>query len=69
MSKGIYNVSFTIGDGVYLKTDPEQVMRIVTGINIRMSGVTYCLAYCTSDSWHYEIEITLNRDIVKATSN
>ena len=58
-----------IGQIVYLKTDPVQAERMVTGINIRPdNSVTYCLAFETSETWHYLIEIITERDILKATS-
>jgi len=69
MPQGIYKVPFSIGDHVYLKTDVEQLMRIITAICINVSGAKYLLSYNTSDSWHYDFEFTAERDIIKATSN
>lgn len=60
---------FNIGDSVYLKTDPEQVERLVTGVNIRQNGISYALSYLTNESYHYDFEITKERDIIKATSS
>lgn len=60
---------FDIGDSVYLKTDPEQAERLVTGVNIRQNGISYALSYLTDESYHYDFEITKERDIIKATSS
>lgn len=65
-----HNIKFSIGQDVYLKTDNMQKERIVTGITLRPNnGVTYCLSCNEEDSWHYDIEINKERDILKATSN
>lgn len=60
---------FDIGDSVYLKTDPEQSERLVTGISVRQNGITYAISHLTNESWHYDFEITKERDIIKATSS
>lgn len=60
---------YNIGDIVYLKTDVEQLERIITAVCIRTNGETYCLCCGTYDSWHHDIEITQELDIVKKTSN
>ena len=58
-----------IGQIVYLKTDPAQAERMVIGINISPdNSVTYCLVFETLESWHYLIEISLEKDIIKATT-
>jgi hypothetical protein len=63
------NISFSIGQIVYLKTDNEQNPRMVVGINIRPNNqVIYILNHGTDDSGHYDIEISEERDIIKATS-
>jgi len=51
-------VKFKIGDLVYLKTDKEQSLRIVTWYIVSQKGVLYRLAAANSDSFHYDYEIT-----------
>lgn len=63
-----YTLHFDIGDSVYLKTDPEQAERLVTGINIRQNGISYALSHLTNESYHYDFEISKERDIIKVTS-
>ncbi len=60
---------FDIGDSVYLKTDPEQSERLVTGISVRQNGITYAISYLTNETWHYDFEKSKERDIIKATSS
>lgn len=64
-----YILHFDIGDSVYLKTDPEQAERLVTGINIRQNGISYALSHLTNESYHYNFEISKERDIIKTTSS
>lgn len=59
---------FDLGDSVYLRTDFDQYERLVTGVNIREGGVSYCLACGPNESWHYAFEITRERDLMKSTS-
>jgi len=62
-------IKFDIGHIVFLKTDIDQLERIVTGISIRPDGVSYILVNGTTESYHYDFEINEKRDIVKATSS
>lgn len=63
MAKTI-EIKYQLGDHVFLKTDREQLPRIVTGICYRTNGVSYNLATGTSDTWHYDVEITENENIL-----
>lgn len=60
---------FNIGDIVYLKTDTEQCARIVTAYLTRKGTITYCLALGINESWHYDIEISTEKDIVLKLNN
>lgn len=60
---------YNIGDTCYLKTDSLQDERLITGICIREnSSIQYYLVCGSLDSWHYEFEITKEKDVVKATN-
>jgi hypothetical protein len=62
--------AFTFGQVVYLRTDTEQLPRLVIRIQILPSmGLMYCLSQGTEESWHYEIEITADRDPVLSLQN
>jgi len=50
-----------LGDTVYLKHDPEEVVRMVTGIVIRPTGVLYQLSAANVETAHYAIEISKER--------
>lgn len=52
---------FEIGSYVYLKTDPAQEKRIVTGFNVRATSITYMLSLGANESYHYEFEISDER--------
>lgn len=53
---------FDRGQTVYLKTDPDQYPRIVTRFLIG-DEVQYELAYVGTKVWHYEIEISTEKDM------
>ena len=56
------NNKYKIEDVVFLITDEEQLMRIITGIQICKNGLFYRLACGTSESWHYEYEIATDKN-------
>lgn len=53
---------FKIGEIVYLKTDFEQLPRMVTGILMRPYGLIYHLSNNTIETTHYQIEISKDVD-------
>lgn len=57
---------FSLKQVVYLKTDTEQLERFVTSISLKGSGaIVYGLTCGTTDSDHYDFEITPERNILK----
>ena len=65
-----HNIEFMIGQTVYLKTDTDQNERMVVGVSLRPCNlVTYALTYSTTETWHYGIEISSERDVLKVTTN
>lgn len=64
------NNKFKLGEMVYLKTDPEQMARIIISLQISVDGgLLYKLAIGMSEQWHYEAEISRDRDVVLVTQN
>ena len=55
------NNEFSIKDVVFLKTDPQQYDRIVTGIIVRNREVTYELMSETEASEHFDYEISATK--------
>ncbi len=49
---------YEVGDIVYLKTDEEQLQRIVSGIDIRPGVLIYRVSCGIVDSSHYDFEMT-----------
>lgn len=61
-----YNVEHDFGDIVYLKTDPEQVGRIITAIIFKPTNyVSYELSFNEISGWHLGIEISKEKDLMK----
>lgn len=55
-----------IGDIVYLKTDQEQLPRIIKEILISLNTKQYKLGCGEDESWHYIFEFTNEKDILKS---
>ena len=60
---------FELGQLVYLKTDTDQNPRMIIGISVRQSGLLYELSFGSQSSWHYQMEISDEKDVLKATTN
>jgi hypothetical protein len=57
---------FQIGQIVYLKTDTEQLPRIVTGILFRSKHCIYYLSQAINETRHYDYEISVEvNEIIK----
>lgn len=55
---------YEIGEIVYLKTDQEQMRRIVVGLKIMPDNILgYGLACGVDVSYHYDFELTAEEDI------
>lgn len=55
---------FNIGETVYLKTDREQLPRIVFGFWVTKREILYKLASGKETSEHYDFEISLEKDVL-----
>ena len=63
MKKITLNVEFEYGDIVFLKTDMEQLPRMVTCYIIRDGYIIYELTQGASSSTHFGVEITREVDV------
>lgn len=59
---------FTFGETVYLKSDKDQLPRIITGLMVRPGSVLYYLSSSTHETLHYGIEISKDKDIILSTT-
>lgn len=58
-------LKYYIGDMVYVKTDPDQHLRIITGIMLLPNkGVMYMLSYDDTSHSYYEEEITPYKNVI-----
>ena len=57
-------MEFKIGDIVYLRTDPEQLERMVYSYTINNREVLYNLTQGTITSGHFDFEILLERKVI-----
>lgn len=61
--------NFQIKQTVYLKTDADQLPRIITGIIVRPNDLVYELTCGTVVSNHFDFEITTEQDILTRSQN
>lgn len=64
----IIESKYDIGEIVYLKTDKEQSERIITAI-MWTEGIRYELKSGIVSNWHYEFEITVEKNVLITTTN
>lgn len=57
-----FTPAFEMGQIVFLVTDTEQVERMVTGYHVRPDQVLYYLSLGPSETLHYKIEITTEKN-------
>jgi len=70
MSKLTVEFKHGFEDIVYLKTDIDQVPRMVLEMSIAPKDcVQYKLAEGDRTSWHYEIELSSKKDVIITSSN
>lgn len=60
----IPKIEFKINTFVYLRSDPEQLKRLVTGILLFESATQYRLSCGTEETDHWTHEISKERDIM-----
>lgn len=64
----IIDTKFDLGQIVFIKTDKEQQPRMIIGITVRPTGLLYELNFGSNSSWHFEIEISDEKDILLTTT-
>lgn len=52
---------FGLGDMVYLITDGDKKVRVITGVKFTSMGILYYLSCGVEYSTHYECEITYDK--------
>lgn len=58
------DLKFSEGDIVYLATDPDQQPRMVVAILIEGGRITYRLSMGQVTSWHGEMEIAAEKNVL-----
>lgn len=55
---------YEIGQIVFLKTDKEQLERLIIGINISSLGIIYRVVNGAIETYHYEMELLEEKNIL-----
>ena len=58
------NPKFELGQGVYMKTDPEQFLRIVTKYVVTTTGIEYEVAMGMMTIICQDIELSETKDVI-----
>ena len=61
--------AFDYGEEVYIKTDYDQLKRVITGYYMPPGQILYEVTCRTSVSRHYGFELSAERDPLITTSN
>jgi hypothetical protein len=64
-----FTTKWNEGDPIYLKTDPEQQVRMITGFVIAGGVIQYNVAFCNEESTHFEYELSEEKDILLKMKN
>lgn len=59
---------FEFGQVVYLKTDCDQIPRLLTGIDLRPNMIIYQLSCGTISSNHYDFEMSAEKSLVELSN-
>lgn len=65
----IINNRYELGDVVYLKTDKDQLPRIVYCFKVFPNEILYECACGTTTSSHYEFELSKEQNVILSTTN
>lgn len=61
---------FDFEEKVFLKTDVDQKVRLITTIEVRPNDlILYELACGIEKSWHYRFEISRDKDVMLTSTN
>lgn len=63
------DIKHSIGDIIYLKTDTDQHPRMITNLWITAGGVRYGVVSGIIESYHYDFEMSLTKNIILTSSN
>jgi len=59
----IIRTPLDIGQIVFLVTDIKQRQRMITAIKIEgRNSIKYCLSLCEEETWHFDIEISTEKN-------
>lgn len=66
----LINNNFEMGQIVYLKTDTLQLPRIIVAIQVTADGgLLYRLCQGIEVDWHYEVEMSAEKDVILTSTN
>lgn len=59
---------FEIGDRVYLVSDPDQHVRVITSLRVYKAGeILYTIVCGVQESHHYDFELSTEKDVTITT--
>jgi len=61
----LIDTEYNFGDIVYLKTDPDQIGRMITEFTVYPMGILYSLSHGVNTTKHYELEFSKEKDVIQ----
>lgn len=58
---------YNFGDIVYLKTDKDQLPRMVVRLSVKQTEIQYCIANGINETWHLDIELSETINVLLKT--
>jgi hypothetical protein len=65
----ILEAKYNWGDILYLKTDKDQLPRILTRMQFSKDSTMYELSCGNGSSWHFDFEMSVEKAVIFATTN
>jgi len=60
---------YNLKEKVFLITDSDQLERFVTAIQVSPDNLSYRLTQSITETWHYDFEISRERDLALNSDN
>ena len=64
VGKTTIELEYPIGMPIFLRTDTEQLQRIITGVIVRENGLMYIVVFADIESHHYGFELQTEENVL-----
>lgn len=61
-----FEVHFKIGQIVFIRTDPDQYPRMITGYKVGPYDILYIVSLVSLETHHFDFELSASKDVIKS---